>query len=318
MNDQPGISEETKIRVREKAAELGYVVFHHARVLRTQKTSTVGIIVPDIRNPFFLDFLYGVERILFPREYKILLSMSDENVEKEKQYLRWLVEHGIDGILVSPSFDKNGKGNLRFLMKIRALGIPVVLYDRVYEEKSRGFDSVTIDNFGAVFDIMKYLSLKGHRDVGMILANGKIYTMRKRYEGYLEGCRSLKINCKDVMDLSDIFDHQEFKRVCSYLSNEKMSAVIATSHFVTKEVYKCVKFLGWKIPEDISVVGFDDIDENELFDPPVTVIKQPVSLIGKAAATLLLERIDKSNSPPQSVVFKAELVKRKSVKDISK
>ncbi len=318
MNDHPRISETTKRKVREKAKELGYMVFHHARVLRTQKTFTIGIIVPDIRNPFFLDFLYGVEKILFPRKYKILLSMSNENVEKEKQYIEWLVEHGTDGILVSPAFDEDGKGNLNLLTKVKGMGIPVVLYDRLYEDRPKNFDSVTIDNFGAVFDVIKYLHSKGHRDIGMILANGKIYTMKKRYEGYLEGCRNLKMNCRRALDISDIFDHQEFKKICNYISKEPMSAVIATSHFVTKEIYRCVKSLGWKIPKDISVVGFDDIDENELFNPPVTVIKQPVSLIGKAAATLLLERVDKDNSPLQSVVFKAELIERSSVKNITK
>ncbi len=301
--------------MREKAKELGYMVFHNARVLRTQKTFTIGIIVPDIRNPFFLDFLHGVERILFPRKYKILLSMSDENVEKEKQYLRWMVEHGTDGILLSPAFDENGSGNLNFLRKFKVMGMPVVLYDRLYEESPKEFDSITIDNFDAVLSIVKHLKDRGHRRVGMILAGRRIYTMKKRLEGYLEGCRSYELECREILDINNIFDQKEHEKICDYLKGN-MTAVIATSHFVTNEVYKCAKRRGIEIPEDLSVVGFDDMDENELFDPPVTVIRQPVSLMGKAAATLILDRIDGDDSPTQSVVFKAELVERKSVKHI--
>ena len=292
------------------------MVFHNARVLRTQRTCTIGIIVPDIRNPFFLDFLYGVERILFPRKYKILLSMSDESVEKESQYLKWMVEHGTDGILLSPTFDEKGNGNLSFLRKFKAMGIPVVLYDRLYEENPKEFDSVTIDNFDAVMSVVRHLKNKGHERIGMILAGSRIYTMKKRLEGYKEGCKNYGLDCEKVLDLSSIFDQGEFERICRYLKEKKMTAVIATSHFVTKEVYKCAKKVGIDIPDDLSVVGFDDMDENELLDPPVTVIKQPVSLIGKAAATLILDRIDGDDSPTQSVVFKAELIERKSVKDL--
>ena len=318
LNDHPAISERTKEMVKKKAREMGYVLFQHARTLKTRKSMTVGVIVPDIRNPFFLDFLDGAERVLFPRKYKMLLSTSNEDTSKESVYLKWLIEHGIDGILVSPAFDRDGRGNLKLLLKIKKMGIPVVLYDRIFEERRDAFDSVTIDNEGAIVEAMRYLHSMGHVSVGIILADTRIYTVRKRYEGFMEGCRTYGMRCPadNVLDVEQPFStDKSLEKICGFFRRADLSAVIATNHFVTKMIYKCLKRLKISIPDEVSVIGFDDVEENEFFSPPVTVIKQPVLQMGKAAATLLLGRIDGETYKTQSVVLKAEFVERYSVRE---
>ncbi len=317
LNDHTAISDETKKLVREKAKELGYIAFHHARVLKTQKTMTVGVIVPDLRNPFFLDFLDGIEKVLFPRKYKILLSTSNEDVGKERVYLEWLMEHGIDGILVSPAFERDGKGNLKLLAEIERMDIPVVLYDRVFRGHESRFDSVVVDNRGAIVEVVKLLRETGHDRIGIVLADRRIYTVEERYRGFKEGCSIYGLECpeKNVLNLEQPFDEKSDDTICDYLKRVDINAVIATNHATTEKIYRCLKRLNLRIPDDVSVVGFDDVDENEFFDPPVTVVKQPVLQIGKIAATLLLGRIDGEREKKQNVVLKAELVCRYSVKD---
>ena len=112
LSGKPGASEELRKKVLETAEEMGYMKNLSAQSLKNSKSKIIGIIAFDIRNPFFLDFLKGVEDVLFPREYKILLSSVDESADKEKTYLNWMVSQGVDGILSSPITEKNGKSNL--------------------------------------------------------------------------------------------------------------------------------------------------------------------------------------------------------------
>ncbi len=314
LNDHPRISVETKRRVKEAAKELGYFAFGSARTLKTKRSMTVGVIVSDIRNPFFLDFLDGVERTLFPRRYKMLLATSNEDVEKEATYIKWLLEHDVDGIIVSPTCDKDGKTNINLLRKIKKTGIPVVLYDRVFEGFENEFDSVTIDNAGAILSAMKYLYTLGHKRIGIILASSNLYTIKKRYQGYLEACELFRLDCRneDTLVLKSPLSEEMDAEIEDFIRKASFTALITTNHTITKKVYKSVKKLGMKIPNDLSVIGFDDVEENLFFDPPVTVIRQPVFQIGKTTAMLLLGRLDGEDLKPHRVVLNAELVKRKS------
>ncbi len=318
LNDHPRISSETKRKVKEIAEELGYFASGIARTLKTKRSMTVGIIVSDIKNPFFLDFLDGVERTLFPRKYKMLLATSNEDADKEETYLRWLLEHNVDGIIVSPTCKGDGKNNLNLLRRIKKAGIPVVLYDRVFEGFESEFDSVTIDNAGAILDAMKYLYTLGHKRIGIILASNNLYTITKRYQGYLEACNLFRLDCrnKDVLVLESPLSEEMDIQVENFIKKASFTAVIATNHDITKKIYKSVRNIGVKIPEDLSVIGFDDVEENLFFDPPVTVIRQPVFQIGKAAAMLILSRLDGEDLKPHRVVLNAELVKRRSVSAI--
>jgi len=318
LNDKPGVKPELKKKIKEKAEELGYIVSFQAKSLRTKKTMTIGIILSDIKNPFFLDFLDGVERVLFHRKYKILLATSNEDVNKEKTYLKWFLEHGVDGIMISPTCGNDGSNNLMLLRQIKKRGVPIVLYDRKFQEAETEFDSVTINNYQAIVSAIKYLVKDmGHKKLGLCLIEPMVYTLKERYRGFIEGCKFFGAKHKEnwIVILSKD-EEKNMEKLKQFFEESGPTAVIASNHFITQQLLKTAKKLNKKIPDDLSIIAFDDNIENELYETPITTIKQPVVLIGKNAAIMMVGRLDGEDVIPQNIVLNSELIIRESVKKL--
>ncbi|SHH54884.1 LacI family DNA-binding transcriptional regulator [Thermosipho atlanticus] len=318
LNDKPGVNLELKKKIKEKAEELGYILSFQAKSLRTKKTMTIGIILSDIKNPFFLDFLDGVEKIFFPRKYKMLLATSNEDLEKEKTYLKWFLEHGVDGIIIAPTIGKNNKNNLNLLRRIKKSGIPVVLYDRKIEEAESEFDTVTINNYHAIVSAIKYLVRDmGHKNLGLCLIEPMVYTLKERYKGFIDGCNLFNVKYKNewIIVLSNN-ERENMKRLKAIFDKTGPTAIIATNHYITQQILKAAKRYNRKIPSDLSLIAFDDNIENELYEVPITTIKQPVLLIGKNAATIMMGRLDGEDVIPQNIVLNTELIIRNSVQKL--
>jgi len=287
-------------------------------IFKNSKSKIIGAIAFDISNPFFLDFLKGVEDVLFPREYKILLSNVDENIDKEKTYLSWMIGHGVEGILASPVRERNGKSNLRLYQNFYKMGIPIVFYDRMFYSQGQ-FDHVIVDNQDAIIQALMHLKETGHEKIGIFLSKKGIFTIEERLKGFLKGCKLLNIPVKNEWICEDIYPHEKAIEVlnCLKRKNTLPTAIIATNNNLTKYIVYAAKKNNIKIPEELSLVGFDDSLENELIDPPLTTIKQPILEEGKIAATSLLSRIEDRYARPMNVTLKSQLIKRKSVKNLN-
>jgi len=312
LNNKPGVSATTRELVKEVSKRLGYVPFNQARALKSSKTFTVGVIIPEMKNPFFLGFLDGIEKVLFPRGYRFIVCNSSQDPGKEKVYLQWLMEHGVEGILSCPTSPYE---DLSMYRKIKKYGIPVVFYDRIIPNFADEFDSVTIDNSSAISDVVFYLHKMGHKDLGICLPRLDIYTIQERLKGFYKSCELLGITIHKEWIVDNMYDGDKGeRRLFSILtSKNRPTAVIATNQIVTRQILKIIHEAKLSIPNEVSIVGFDDIPENELFSPPITAVKQPVLQIGKMSTTLLLGRIDGEKSGVENVQLKAELVVRKSV-----
>lgn len=317
LSGKPGASEELRKKVLETAEEMGYMKNLSAQSLKNSKSKIIGIIAFDIRNPFFLDFLKGVEDVLFPREYKILLSSVDESADKEKTYLNWMVSQGVDGILSSPITEKNGKSNLKLYNNFYKMGVPIVFYDRMFYNQEQ-FDYVIVDNQDAIIQALMHLKENGHENVSIFLSKKGVFTIEERLKGFLKGCELLNIQTRKEWICEDIYPHEKAFDILKMLKdkNKLPSAIIATNNNITKNIVSSSRKLNVKIPDKLSLIGFDDTPENELIDPPLTTIKQPILEIGKIAATALLSRIEDRFAKPMKVVLKAELIKRGSVKNL--
>jgi len=287
-------------------------------IFKNSKSKIIGAIAFDISNPFFLDFLKGVEDVLFPREYKILLSNVDENIDKEKTYLSWMIGHGVEGILASPVRERNGKSNLRLYQNFYKMGIPIVFYDRMFYSQGQ-FDHVIVDNQDAIIQALMHLKETGHEKIGIFLSKKGIFTIEERLKGFLKGCKLLNIPVKNEWICEDIYPHEKAIEVLNGLKrkNNLPTAIIATNNNLTKYIVYAAKKNNIKIPEELSLIGFDDSLENELIDPPLTTIKQPILEEGKIAATSLLSRIEDRYARPMNVTLKSQLIKRKSVKNLN-
>jgi len=314
LSGKPGVSEELRKKVLETAEEMGYMKNLSAQSLKNSKSKIIGIIAFDIRNPFFLDFLKGVEDVLFPREYKILLSTVDENVDKERTYLNWMVSQGVDGILSSPITEKNGKSNLKLYQNFYKMGVPIVFYDRMFYNQEQ-FDYVFVDNQDAIIQALMHLKENGHENIGIFLSKKGVYTIEERLKGFLKGCELLNIKTRKEWICEDIYPHEKAFDILKNLKEKSHlpTAIIATNNNISKNIVSSSRKLNIKIPDELSLIGFDDTPENELIAPPLTTIKQPILEIGKIAATALLSRIEDRFAKPMRVVLKSQLIKRGSV-----
>ena len=317
LSGKPGASEELRKKVLKTAEEMGYMKNLSAQSLKNSKSKIIGIIAFDIRNPFFLDFLKGVEDVLFPREYKILLSTVDENVDKERTYLNWMVSQGVDGILSSPITEKNGKSNLKLYNNFYKMGVPIVFYDRMFYNQEQ-FDYVIADNQDAIIQALIHLKENGHENVSIFLSKKGVFTIEERLKGFLKGCELLNIKTRKEWICEDIYPHEKAFDILKNLKEKSHlpTAIIATNNNITKNIVSSSRKLNIKIPDELSLIGFDDTPENELIAPPLTTIKQPILEIGKIAATALLSRIEDRFAKPMRVVLKTELITRGSVRNL--
>ena len=318
LSNSPGVSEELKERVRKTAEEMGYFPNLLARSLKKSESKTVGLIVPDISNPFFVEFLEGVDKVFFSKEYKFIVGNTDEDLDREKTYLEWFISHGVDGIIAAPTAERS-KSNERIFRKIVKMGIPLVLFDRFLESLEGRVDAICVDNELAIREALVYLKGMGHESVGIMLGKIGIYTMKKRKEAFLRGVEELGMKTKKSWILEDLFPENEaVERIENFLkSGDVPTALVISNQSLTRSFLRASKSVGITVGEDISTVSFDDAVENEFYSPPLTSIRQPAKEMGKMAATFLLSRIEGDRSRPSKVVLRTELIVRESVKKIN-
>jgi LacI family transcriptional regulator len=178
LNHQNGVSEEVAEKIMKIAKELNYSFNMNARILRSGKSKIIGIIIPDISNSFFSKVLYGIQSVLQPLNYKILLANTEENPKLEEDYLKTFVDHKVDGILSAPTRNVNKK----VYLDIINASIPVVFFDRTIPEMN--ISSITLDNQGAIERAIDHLVQKGHKKIGFVSGIKEIYTGEQREKGF--------------------------------------------------------------------------------------------------------------------------------------
>jgi len=315
LSNKEGVGNSLKKEIIREAKKIGYVFKIDEK--NENSANIFGVIVPNIQNPFFLNFLKGIESVLFHRNYRFIMCNTDEDVNKEKIYLKWLQENKVLGIIAAPAFARDGSNNLSIYREIRK-NIPIVLYDREFHECDE-FDSVCTDNKTAICEAVEYLYKMGHRKIGILLSKRGNFCIEERLNGFLLTTKKLRMEVDEnwiVDDLYPSFDITgKFDKFFS--STEKPTAVISTTHSISCNFLKNIRNKGLDVPKDISLIGYTDVIESDIFDPPLTTIKQPILEIGHIAATTTLARIDDQYYEPSKVVLKTQLVERNSVKKIN-
>ncbi len=317
LSNAPGVGEELRVRIKNVAKDMGYIPNMVAKTLRKSTSKTVGLIIPDITNPFFIEFIEGVDSVFFSKEYKFIVGNTDENVDRERTYIEWLLSHGVDGIRAAPTASREGDNSKLFKNLIK-MGMPLMMFDRMFENMKDKVDSVCIDNELAIYESLSHLKSMGHKSVGIILGKMEIYTMRIRLEAFLKGVEKLDLTTKDSWILKNLFPEKEaVEKIAEFLSSDdRPTSVVISNQSLIRSFLKASRDIGVRIPRDVSVVGFDDAVENEFYDPPLTTVRQPAKEMGKIAATILLGRIEGDKSRPYRVVLRTELVIRDSVRPL--
>ena len=314
INNAPNINHETRHKVEQAMKALDYRPSRIAKRLRSKAVSgnLIGVMVPDISNPFYIDVLSGIEDFMLSHNYLIIMCNFSQNEQKEQLYLDALVGESVDGLIVAPAHEQDEK-----IMALEKDGIPFVCIDRGL--KDANCDIVLVDNEQGAYEAVCYLLESGYRDVAYISGLQQIPTSRQREQGYRRALDEYKVPFNSGLVKygdSKMKSGRELTR--ELLSQEdRPDALFTGNNLITLGALATIGEIGLRIPEDIAIIGFDDMPWSSTLNPPLTAVKQPAYEIGRRAAELLYQRITEPGRPNVKIVLDTELMIRKSTRLLS-
>lgn len=299
------ISEETKRRIRKLIEETGYVPNSVARNLRSQRTGMIGFILPDITNPFFPMMARGIEDKAKMLGYGVVMCNTDDNAESELQQLNFLTSKMIDGIIFIRSLRESS-------MK-RALQskVPIVIADRDIKVASDGIGQVFVDTVGGIQLATNVLLNSGCRRIGFISAQQDIE--ENRFDGYRRALAKAQISFDEGWVYTDRYNVETGREgIKSIFRHGGADGIVCGNDLIAFGAIQELKDEGYQIPEEVKVIGFDNIYFSQYTEPPLTTIEQPAYEIGQCAAEMLIENI-LHGVPLGRKILNYRLVSRKSV-----
>lgn len=311
INHNPNVKKHLRQRVLQAIEEMGYLPSGIARSMRNQSVPVVGLIISDIQNPFFTSLVRAVEDVALENDYTVLLCNSDEDPQKEQLYIDVLARERIAGIIIIPSHEN-------CCQSLKKLKVPVVLVDR--KLKSLKCDSVVLDNVCGAKEAIDHLIEMGHRRIGFVGAPLNVSVGFERFTGYQAALKDHGIPINETLiQIGNFKEEGGFQATKKLLEQDpRPTAIFSVNNLMTMGALKAIYEMNLKIPDDISIIGFDDMPWLSLINPPLTAIRQPVYEIGAEAARLLFSRINEEiENPPIHLVLKPELIVRGSTTRIS-
>jgi LacI family transcriptional regulator len=307
------VSEDARQRVMDAAKALNYQPNRNARNLRKSTTSKIGVIISDIQNPFFGSVVRGIEKITIKDDYTIILGNSDEDPLREKKLIAMLLEEGVAGIIIVPTNVDQENYNL-----LVGSGIPFVVVDR--QLPLPDLDMVLVNGAAGAEMAVDHLVSLGHRKFGYVGGMKHLSVMHEREQGYLAALRKHKIPIvTEYLRQGNNRQDGGYAAVCELLSLEQPpTAILIANNLMTLGGLQAIHESGLEIPEQVSLVGFDDMDWAPSLRPPLTVVAQPAYEMGETAASILLERIHDPERPHQIIVLDTRLIIRASCRDLQK
>ncbi|GHJ37249.1 LacI family DNA-binding transcriptional regulator [Streptomyces sp. TS71-3] len=295
--------------VRAAVEELRYRPSAAAQSLKSGRTRTIGVVVPDITNPYFAAVVKGMESATRERGYRLLLANSDESVEREDELLADLV-HQVDGVILAPATEGD-----RTPLRLRDAGVPVVFVDRDLVG-SEQFDTVLVDNHEGGRLAARHLLALGHTRIAAINGDQNTTPGRGRREGFTSALREEGLAMADGHDLiGDFREDSGYQLTLSLLSlRQPPTALFTANNLMTLGALKALHDMRVDLPRQFSLIGFDDLDTGPLLRPPLTVVDRPMVEQGVLAMRLLLQRLeDAGDDPsPRRVVLATRLIERGS------
>lgn len=306
LNGTRFVSEPTKARVLQAVDRLNYRPSSLARALVRQETQTIALIVPDNVNPFFAELARGIEDCGFSAGYNVILCNSDRSVSKERAYLDMLISKRVDGIIYMTADTHTDQ-----LQPLLHHNIRTVAFDREYE----GFDALLLDNFQGGYDATRHLVELGHQRIACITGPESPSRSRDRVRGYEKALLDAGLSPDPELVVPGDWTHQSGREAAHRLLQQSPppTAVFACNDAMAIGALSSLHEKGLGAPEDISVVGYDNIALSAYSCPPLTTLATPILEVGQCICEMLLARINGQLSPePQRIVVRGELLVRGS------
>jgi len=307
------VKDHTREKVLEAVRLLNYTPNIMAQSLKKGRSNTIALMIPSIQNMIFPDLTRGVEDTARKNGYMVILCNTDEDINAEKSYINTLRPRLIDGFIVASM-----KPNSTHIQQLREENFPIVLALRAYDNK---IDAVVVDNKQAAYNATRYLIERGHRKIALTLGNTELTLYSERFKGYCQALEENNIPLDEKLVIRERSSIGNFYYLTKALleNGTVPDAVFATTDAQAITVMRAIYDCGYRIPGDISVVGFDNVEIASLVEPPLSTISQPLYEIGVMSTQKLIYQIDYKErhgvlDAPLIEVVETNLIVRKSTK----
>ena len=286
LSNKNYVNKNTREKVMEAVRMLNYSPNIMAQSLKKGRSNTIALIIPSIQNLIFADVTRGVEDTARKNGYTVILCNTDENMEIEKTYIKTLRTRLIDGFVVSSMLPHS-----THIQQLRNENFPMVLTLRAYD---KSIDAVITNNRHAAYNAIKYLIERGHRKIAITLGDTELTLYSERYKGYLQALEEFNIPPDEKLVIRQRTNIGSFYSLVKTMLENKIipDAVFSTTDSQAITVMRAIYDCGYRIPADISVLGFDDVEISALVEPPLSTVSQPFYEIGVLAVQKLIYQID--------------------------
>jgi LacI family transcriptional regulator len=314
LSDSPEIGEETKTKIKEFAKLSNYKPNSMAQNLKRQRTNTIGVIIPNILNPFFAKVFSGIEKFANAKGYNVITYISNESFTKEKQAMDLLSNGTVDGFILSIAEETQKKNETSHFKEVIREGIPIVMFDRISD--SVDCDKVVVDDYDSAVHATQHLITSGCQRIALLTCEANLSVSQLRINGYLDTLKVNRIAVDNDLIIA-VNDVAEFDvKLANLIDNIKVDGIFALDEHASTLAMKLAVKKGIKIPDELSMVGFADGAWSRRLTPSLATISQHGPEIGAEAAKLLIERIENKaeKNSYKTTVIKTELRYRDSVR----
>ena len=315
LNDSPEISEQTKVKIKEYAKLKNYKPNVIGLNLKNRKTKTIGVIIPNILNSFFAKVFSGIEKVADKKGYNVITCISNESLEKEIHTLEMLSNGTIDGFILSVSQEAQKLQDYSHFSAIINDGTPIVMFDRIADEVE--CDKVVVDDFDSALNSTQHLINLGCKNIALISSVDNLSVGKLRADGYLKALadNNILVNEKIILRTDS---EDDMKAKIDAIFDNKIDAIFALDENDSVAALRVSLKKGYKVPEDISIIGFaDGILASRRLSPSLTTVSQHGIEIGEVAAKQLIKRLEEKEdetSDYETIVIKTKLKERESTR----
>ncbi len=309
VNNSSNVGDETRKKVQQAIKELKYKPNRVAKRLRSTVSSgnLLGVLIPDIKNPFYVDVLNGIEEIAYKNNYALIMCNFNQDEEKQSKYIDILLSEAVDGMIVAPVKTDDQK-----IINVIQSGLPIVCVDRGLKDVD--VDVVLVDNKRGAFLAVEHIIKSGYKRIAYISGKRDIPSSLQREEGYLEALKKYDIAVDSSLIKYGDSSHASGVTLSGDLLDlpNPPDAIFTGNNLITLGALETINKREIKIPQEVAIVGFDDMYWSNSFNPPLTAVRQPAHEIGKRAIELLIQRIEDPHKSTVQMILNADLILRKS------
>lgn len=308
VNNSDYVSSDLRARVEAAMQALDYKPSALARSLRRRKTHIIGVLVPQLNQPFFSTLISAMEKTLYADDYRTLTCSSEEDAVKEAAYIDILLHQRVDGVILVPTGH-----NTDAVSRLISANIPIVLIDR--DLPGLAIDRVLSDNAGGAYSGVRHLLALGHRRIALIGGPSHSHALKTRVDGAQRAFRDFGVELDpDLLVIGTLPEFEVgYQSALALLQrNDPPTAIFALTDVIAVGVLHAAAELDLRLPNALSVIGFDDIPLAAYVIPELTTVAQPIYAMGRTAVEILMRRLNDMDRPPETVILETKLVVRRS------